>query len=297
MPRSPRRFRVVPPEDGLRLGQLLARRLPEVDMARARAIVRAGGAYVGRTRVRMPDFRVQAGERVTVHLEAADIEPLDPDRLVIRYEDEHLVVVDKPPGVPTVATRQAVRGTVAEALRRRLERRGVARPYVGEVHRLDLEASGLVMFAVRGAIQRSLYERFVSHAIVRIYRALLDGDAPAAWTADAPLAPARGGRTRAGAGGRPAVTHFVRLARRPVAGRPATLVEATLETGRTHQIRAHAAAGGHPIVGDARYGGPPSPEGRLHLHAVRLAFEHPVTGRPVEIDSPPPAWAVVDGRA
>lgn len=287
--RSPHRFRVVPPEEGMRLCQLLVRRLPGIDLARAREIVRAGGTYVGRTRVRLPDVRVRAGERITVHPEAADVRPLDLDALQIRYEDEHVVIVDKPPGVPTVATRQAARGTLAEAVRRHLERRGVARPYVGEVHRLDLEASGLVMFAVRGAVQRSLHGLFRDHRIERVYRALLAGEVPDRWSVDVPLSPARGGRVRAGEGGKPARTAFACLEHRPDAAPPSSLVEARLETGRTHQIRAHAAHGGHPIVGDERYGGPPAD--RLYLHACALAFEHPVTGRPVEVQSPLPAWA------
>lgn len=280
----------------MRLAQLIARRIPDVDPARAREIVRAGGAYVGRHRVRLPEVRVQTGDRVTVHPEASEIPPIDPATLRIVHRDRHLVVIDKPPGVPTVATRQAARGTLAEALRRLLAAEGVPRPYVGEVHRLDREASGLVMFAVRSAVQRSLHRLFVDHDVERTYRALLVGTAPERWTADRPLTATRGGRIRVDPGGRKAITHFRRIALRGAEPDAQSLVEARLETGRTHQIRVHAASSGHPIVGDPRYGGPATPDERLYLHAWRLEFVHPIDGTPVVVESSLPDWARTDAE-
>ncbi len=283
------RFRVVPAEQGMLLTHVLARRMPNTSVQTAQELVRAGGVYIGRTRIRVPTVRVAAGERLTVHCSALAVSPLSIEQVKLLHRDPYLVIVDKPPGVPVTATRESARGSLAEALVGVLEAQGVIRPYVGVVHRLDRGASGLVLFTVRSSANRSLHRLFMEHAIERTYLAELVGIVPDQCECDASVIVIEGHDVRIARSGEhnalAAHTSFRRLA--AFEGR--SLVEVVLATGRTHQIRVHAAHLGHPIVGDARYGN--SGVAGLHLHAFRLAFEHPVTHESVRVEAPWPDWA------
>jgi len=289
------RFRVVPQEEGTKLAQLLARRLPDTTIDQARELVKAGAVYMGQLRVRVPTVRVAGGDRITVYPEALAEHELPLESVVFVHRDPHFVVLDKPAGVPVAATRESSRGTLAEALRRVLEREGLVRPYVGIVHRLDRGASGLLLFTIRSVANKSMHQQFVGHRIERSYRLLVHGDAPAQATCDLPILEMHSGTSKVAAGNphaRGATTHFRRLV--AAAPRPGTsLWEAELETGRHHQIRVHAAALGHPVVGDRRYGTDASSgaaEG-LHLHAWRLALVHPIDGTPITVVAALPEWA------
>jgi RluA family pseudouridine synthase len=288
---KPIRFRVVPNEDGMMLAQLVARRLPDVDADKSKALVRGGAVYMGHLRVRVPTVRVATGERITVYPQSLEVEEMDPSTLAIVHRDETFIVLDKPEGVPVAATRESARGTLAEALRRRLASEGIVRPYVGVVHRLDRGASGLVLFTVRSVANKSLHKQFAEHRIERTYRVLVDGDAPNEAVCEVPLMvlPGAEGMRAAKPGdmrAKPARTSFRKLASRE----GTSLLEATLDTGRTHQIRIHAAEIGHPIVGDRRYGRDGEGQ-RLHLHAWRLRFDHPLDGTRIELESTLPEWA------
>ena len=291
---KPVRFRVVPTEDGMMLSQIVSRRLPDVDPAKGKALVKAGAVYMGHLRVRIPTARVATGERITVYPEALGHEEIDPSTLTIVHRDPSFIVLDKPAGVPVAATRDSARGTLAEALRRRLADEGLVRPYVGVVHRLDRGASGLVLFTIRDIANKSVHKQFVEHAIDRTYRVLVEGDAPAELVCEAPLValPGAEGMRVATSGeprAKPARTSFRRVQpEHPRAG--TSLLEATLDTGRTHQIRIHAATLGHAVVGDRRYGNGSEGE-RLHLHAWRLAFAHPADGSPIDLHAELPDWA------
>jgi len=307
----PVRFRVVESEDDTLLSHLVARRLPGVSQGDAKALVRGGAVYVGHLRVRLPTLRVKTGERVTVYPEALRKEELAPELVHIVHRDPEFVVLDKPPGVPVAQTRDSARGTLAEALRRRLEQEGVLRPYVGVVHRLDQGASGLVLLTVRSVVNASMHRLFVEHRIERRYRVRVVGDPPAELRCDAPLIELSHGRVRVARGGEPrartATTLLRRLepVQRDVDGCPAALLDVVLETGRTHQIRVHAQTLGFPVLGDRKYGeSTPPTEGehereheddegpsRLYLHADRLRFAHPRTGEPIELRAPLPDWA------
>lgn len=307
-PEKPIRFRVIPAETGMTLRNLLVRRVRELDRDAASELVKAGGVYVNRLRIRLPMVRVAAGERITVYREALRSEALEPSALQIRHRDAEFVVIDKPAGIAVAPTRGTARGTLSEALGNLLESEGVARPYVGVVHRLDQGASGLVVLTTRGAANASLHQQFVDHEIRRTYVLLVDGDPPDEHVCDAGLAHTSNGGVRIAKPGEPsykaATTRFRRLGVREHEGRTRVLVQAELETGRTHQIRAHAAHSGFPIVGDRRYGEPsasPSKRGqapvdleaveRLCLHAHKLQFVHPQTGEPLAFESSLPAWA------
>jgi 23S rRNA pseudouridine1911/1915/1917 synthase len=207
----------------------------------------------------------------------------------IAWEDEHLLVVDKPPGVVVHPARGHASGTLAQAL----ERRGAAGGEPGRaglVHRLDRDTSGLLVVARSEEVHAALKAQLKARGILREYLALVEGR-PSARTGviEAPLGRDRRVRTRIStdtADGRAAVTHFATEA----ALEGYTLLRVRLETGRTHQIRAHLKAIGHPVVGDPEYGrsGVLGLE-RQFLHAEHLAFEHPVTGEAVDVRSPLPA--------
>jgi 23S rRNA pseudouridine1911/1915/1917 synthase len=209
-------------------------------------------------------------------------------RFAIAWEDEHLLVVDKPAGVVVHPARGHEAGTLAQALARHGAAGGEpGRP--GIVHRLDRDTSGLLVVARSEPVHAALKAALKARRIVREYLALVEGRPSArTGTIEAPLGRDRRVRTRIStdtAEGRPAVTHFATEA----ALDGFTLLRVRLETGRTHQIRAHFHAIGHPVAGDPEYGR----AGRLglerqFLHAERLAFRHPVTGERVDVRSPLP---------
>lgn len=298
MASQPVRFRVVDPEDGMLLPRLLVRRLPDIDLAAAKQLVRAGAVYVGHLRIRLNTTRVVCGERVTVYPDALQTEELGADAVRFVHRDPAFVVLDKPAGVPVAQTRDSARGTLSEALRRVLADEGIVRPYVGVVHRLDRGASGLVLFTIRSVANKSLHRQFAEHRIERRYRLRVTGEPDAQLRCEAPLVELKHGRVRVAKDGearaRAAATELRRLdpVLPEVDGHAAALMEARLETGRTHQIRVHARDLGHPVLGDRKYGdrddGEPS---RLYLHADRLTFEHPTSGEPIDLRAPRPEWA------
>jgi 23S rRNA pseudouridine1911/1915/1917 synthase len=214
------------------------------------------------------------------------------DGLAVVHEDAELIVVDKPAGLLVIATETERRRTAYALLYDHVKR---ARPpgRVFVVHRLDREASGLLVFAKTPAAQQRLQRQFRERTASRVYVALVSGRIAAERrTLRSHLAESVARKTHStkAPGGKLAVTHL-RVLRR---GRRSTLVEVRLETGRKHQIRAHLAECGHPILGDRRYGGPASPLRRMALHATRLAFTHPATGERLAFSSPAAAaWGRV----
>jgi len=209
--------------------------------------------------------------------------------LTVRYEDEYLLVVDKPAGVVTHPSAGHAGGTLVHGLLARdiAGGRDPSRP--GIVHRLDRDTSGLLVVARNERAHRRLQRMLRDRVLERHYLVLVHGAAPPALTVDRPIGRDRRVRTRmsvAAAEGREAVTHLRRLEE---LGR-FSLLEARLETGRTHQIRVHLESVGHPVVGDRVYGRREETLGleRQFLHSARLAFPHPETGEPVDVESPLP---------
>ncbi len=280
--------RVEPDEAGRRIDQVLAAWLDEPRTAAAERIaaglVRVGGRAVAKSQ------RLTEGETVEVVAPAPEPPAPTPEPVPLRYEDAHLVVVAKPAGV-VVHRGAGTRGaTLVDALRAM----GVALADVGDpdrpgiVHRLDRGTSGLMVVAKTTAAADGLKAALTAHAVRREYWALVEGvpDPPRA-TVDAPLARSRTRRTRftVDGGGKRAVSHYDLLAAH---GRCAE-VSVRLETGRTHQVRVHMSAIGHPVVGDQAYGASAALAAELGLnrpalHARRLAFEHPVTGERLELE-------------
>jgi 23S rRNA pseudouridine1911/1915/1917 synthase len=255
--------------------------------ARAQRLIEAGAVLVDGAAV-PKRHRVAAGELVVVDEDADRPPPGDPSEradFAVAFEDEHLIVVDKPAGVVVHPARGHWHGTLAQALEGRAAGGADAfRP--GIVHRLDRDTSGLLVVAKSDAVHSALKEALARREITREYLALVEGRPPArSGTIDAPIGRDRRVRTRHSTdtdGARAAVTHFTLERALP----HATLLRVRLETGRTHQIRVHLREIGHPVCGDPEYG----TAGlyglqRQFLHAEHLAFTHPVTGTPVDLRS------------
>lgn len=289
-------FTIAETDAGARLDQWLARALA-CPRREAQRLIADGAVRVDGRRGEK-GTRLRAGAQVRVDRpppREADKRPRpEPDApLALIHVDEALVAVDKPAGIPTHPLRAGETGTLANALVARFpECAAVADdPREGGVaHRLDIDTSGLVLAARTRLAWTALRRAFSDGAIEKEYLALVAGAPPPRGTIDAPLVHA-GRRVRV-AGDRdpaqlPATTRFDVLAR----GEGVALVRARSASGRMHQIRAHLAHAGHPLVGDALYGGPPAAPGtRGHLlHAASATFPHPTSGSRMTLAAPLPA--------
>jgi 23S rRNA pseudouridine1911/1915/1917 synthase len=281
-------IRVPPDAAGLRLDAFLAG--PLGSRARAQRLLEAGRVRVDGEDV--PKRHVlRGGESVSVDepAPAARAPAAPPGELAIPFSDEHLLVVDKPAGLVVHPARGHSEGTLVQLLG--AEAAGGADPQrPGIVHRLDRDTSGLLVVARTEEAHRALRAALRARRVEREYLALAEGrPAARSGTIDAPVGRDRRRRTRVSVDSdvpRAAVTHFEVERALP----SSTLLRVRLETGRTHQIRAHLLAIGHPVAGDPEYGtaGLFGLE-RQFLHAARLAFPHPATGEWTEIRSPLPA--------
>jgi 23S rRNA pseudouridine1911/1915/1917 synthase len=274
---------------GERLDRFLA--APLGSRAQAQRLIDAGQVLVDGT-ARPKRHRLAGGE----HLEVDETDPRPaPERgeapFAVAYEDEHLLVVDKPAGVVVHPARGHRTGTLAQALAGLAS--GGPDPWrAGIVHRIDRDTSGLLVVARSDEVHRALKAALSARRLEREYLALVHGRPPArSGTIDAPIGRDRRHPERVSTDTdvpREATTDFVVERALP----HSTLLRVRLRTGRTHQIRVHLEAIGHPVVGDAVYAGrsPGETYGleRQFLHAARLAFDHPVTGARVDVRSPLP---------
>jgi 23S rRNA pseudouridine1911/1915/1917 synthase len=294
------RLTVATDEDGMRVDRFLASRLPGA----SRAIVKrlfSEGAVIVAGKPRAKGDPVRRGEVVEVFapepLDRADWPPAaNPDLVVpLLHADEDLLVVDKPAGMPCHPLRPDERGTVANALVARfpeLVRAGDVAREAGLVHRLDTATSGVLVFARRRESFEDLVTQIRLGGSLKVYLALVEGDASGiSRRLEYPLV-SRGRRVVALTDGRDhdeAQTATTVVEPVEVLG-DATLVEARIRAGRRHQIRAHLAAAGHPIVGDVLYGaGATDLVERPFLHAHRIALASPSRGTPLQVEAPLPA--------
>jgi len=296
--------RLEPVHAGWRLDRALADAVPTLSRERLKGLIRSGAVAAEGGAVRDPALKVRGDESLRIavpepepaHNEAQDI----PLRVI--FEDDHLLVVDKPAGLVVHPAAGNLDGTLVNALLHHCGGSlsgigGVARP--GIVHRIDKDTSGLLVIAKTDVAHEGLARQFAAHSIDRRYLAIVSGVPKAKeGTIDAPLARSSANRkkiaiVREGRGKR-AVTHWTRVS----VLREAALAECRLETGRTHQVRVHMASIGHPLLGDPVYGG----SGKTHrkllseltfnrqaLHAAELGFTHPVTKHKLSFASAMPS--------
>jgi 23S rRNA pseudouridine1911/1915/1917 synthase len=291
---------------GRRLDLFLTMRLDALSRARVQELIAEGKVLVNDAAAKAP-LKLRGGERVSVLGEAqraplkavAEEIPLD-----IVYEDDDLAVINKPAGMMVHAGAGATddarnRGTLVNALLHHMRSLsgvgGELRP--GIVHRLDKETSGLIVVAKNDEAHRKLSAQFAAREVKKKYVALVHG-----WvkkdsgTINQSISRDRVRRTRMttrAEGGRAAVTHYKVLRRLDTKFGKFTLLDVKIDTGRTHQIRVHVAAMGHPVVGDTMYGAPKQARGksavislgRNFLHAAELEFRHPRTGEAIALKS------------
>lgn len=302
---------VVVEESGRLLADVVGH-VAGVDELAARELVRRGAVWIDRRRALEAELVVPEGVRLTIHFPpsgAYDTLTIEPDDIL--WEDRWLLALNKRPGWHANLTPWDMDGTLPVALAAFLASRDGSRPRPHLAHQLDRDTSGVLLVSKDPEINAALQRQFAEGTVAKHYVALAAGEVEAE-VFEARTGHGRGkhglfrvypidqvGQQLAAGAGRVRLMHtrFRTLARRP----GASLIQAAPLTGRTHQIRLHLAQLGHPIVGDTRYGGPPTIAGTAvahHLlHAARLVLRHPVTGDELAIDAPMPAtWAPVLDR-
>ena len=297
-------FRAAAEDAGARLDAFLAARVEGVSRSILKRVIEDGDVLVG-GRTAKPSYKLRAGDEIEVELTPDDSTNFAPEDipLAVVYEDEDLVVVDKPAGLVVHPAGGAPSGTLANALafhfRQLSTRAGAARP--GIVHRLDRDTSGLIAVAKNEAAHENLADQFRARLVFKSYVALVHGRVKDdAGRVEQPIARDPRNRTRMAvvANGRPALSLY-RVRRR---FDRFTLLDVEIKTGRTHQIRVHLQWLKHPVVGDAVYGDgrdntvtDPRLRARLgainrqFLHAEQLGFRHPRTDEPLRFTAPLPA--------
>ncbi len=284
--------------DGWRLDRFVAALAPQISRTRAQALIAAGHITLDGKPAKASQL-VEAGDLValpvSITIPSTALPAPEDIPLAIVYEDEHLIVVDKPAGMVVHPAAGHDHGTLVNALLGHTTALGGEPARPGIVHRLDRDTSGLLIVAKDDATLLAIGEQMRARTITKVYLALVEGVLRQQEGAiEAPIGRDPRHRQRmaiVSQGGRAAKTLFV--VERVVAGGSGasdrTLVRATLVTGRTHQIRVHFAAIGHPVAGDLVYGRPQLPQPpRQFLHAHHLAFAHPITGAPLSFTSPLP---------
>jgi tRNA pseudouridine32 synthase/23S rRNA pseudouridine746 synthase len=257
------------------LGPLLAARLG-LSPGQAAALVARGAVHTGGRRLADATATIPPGTKLTVFLPEDAVAPA----FRVVWQDAWAAVVDKPSGLPSQATRGEAEAVLDAQVRARW-------PDARMMHRLDRDASGLVLFArapeARAPLQHALEAGQIARAYVAVVGGRLEGAGEIALRIgrDPRDERRRVAHPEAADAGQPARSRYRALSHGP----GSTVVALELETGRTHQLRVHLAAIGHPILGDRLYDGAPAP--RLYLHATRLAFPHPDDGREIEVLSPP----------
>jgi 23S rRNA pseudouridine1911/1915/1917 synthase len=303
-----------PDDAGQRLDKFLASRLPELSRARVQDLIEAGEVTRDDEVITEGSSRVKPGQSYAVHLPAP--RPASPEAetraLEVVFEDEHLLVIDKPAGLVVHPAPGHARGTLVNALLAHCAGSlsgigGVLRP--GIVHRIDKDVSGLLVVAKHDRAHIGLASQFSVHRIERAYEAITWGVPPRpSGSIDRPIGRHPRDRKRMAVleSGKRALTHYRLL---EAFGTLAARLEAVLATGRTHQIRVHLATLGLGIIGDPVYRPRRRPPvsadlqrhvasfGRIALHACRLGFEHPVTGEWQRFErAPPPCFDVLRAR-
>ena len=296
-------FRVAPDAAGARVDHLVAASVPGLSVTAARRLVAAGAVRVDGRPARK-GTRLEAGQVVEVDDasrggESSDGRRVQPDPslpLAILRVDGAFVAIDKPAGVPSHPQAAGELGTAANALVARYPECAAASPDPREgglVHRLDTGTSGVLIAARDPAAWTALRGALSAASCEKTYLAEVTGAPDDAGGSSAPIGRVgrRGARVRTDGGRNPlaAYSSWEVLERRGATA----LVLVRISKGRTHQVRVHLSAAGHPIVGDALYGAAAGATAGLRLHAAAVRFSHPATGEEILIEAPPPDWAKI----
>jgi len=297
-----RRFEVAIDGHGERLDKLLVAHAGEFSRSHLQGLIDRGCVQVDGVVATTASRRLRAGQMVSVALQPTDeSRAFMPEAMAldIRHEDEHLLVLAKPPGLVVHPAPGHWRGTLLNGLLAH-HRGAFLLPRAGIVHRLDKDTSGLMVVAKTLPAMTALVRAIAAREVRREYLALVHGEvAPAPFSIEAPIGrdPVSRVRMAVVGSGKAARTDVARLGCRD----GISAVQCTLHTGRTHQIRVHLAVRGHPLVADALYGGAPALGlERQALHAARLGLRHPITATLLAFEEPLPtdlaaAWALVCG--
>ena len=230
------------------------------------------------------DHPLRVGDVVTVSPERKSVILRHPSLRIV-FEDEWVIVVDKRNGLLSMGNERERVKTAYHILSEHVKKSD-SKNRIFIVHRLDRETSGLMMFAKSQRVQETMQKEWKERVLDRRYVAVVEGrPSPSHGVVEAPLAENRGYQVYVSPEGVPASTRYRELKH----GDQYTLLELQLDTGRKNQIRAHMQYMGHPVAGDKKYGAATDPAGRVMLHACRLAFVHPVTGRRMDFDTAVPA--------
>ncbi len=274
----------IPVDEQNEVLPFLQEKLGIASKKKIRKLIRFGSVTLGGEIVERPDLAVFPGQVVEVR------RPKPGDRQTpafsILYEDPYLIAVEKPTGLLSISTDTEKSDTFYRAVNRHVEVRSRGRKRIFIIHRLDREASGVMLFAKTEEVKRRLQETW--HQSEKRYYALVEGHpsekegALQSWLREDSFH--RVSSCSGGPHARYAVTHY----RQVKASAKYTLLDIRLETGRKHQIRVHLSELGHPVAGDKRYGAKTNPFRRLALHAYSLTFVHPVSRERITLVSPPP---------
>ena len=285
---------------GLRTDAFLASVIPDLSRSRIQSLIEGGHVTVCGSRLKKTGKKLKPGDRITVSVPPPDPIDLVPEDIPLKvvFEDEHIIIIHKEPGMVVHPGAGNLQGTLVNALLSRCSDLsgigGKLRP--GIVHRLDKDTSGLIIAAKHDQAHQALARIFKKREIQKRYTAIVLGRLPdKKGIIDLPIARHPRQRTKMAvdqARGRMAVTEY-RVLRQLG---PAQLLELILHTGRTHQIRVHMSHIGHPLLGDTLYGGPKVIRTgglkvsitRQMLHAACLRFKHPVTGKELSVETPIP---------
>lgn len=290
------RFQTTLSDQGRRLDQFIGDRSSSLSRTQARKIIDLGGVHVDGRRARKSGLVLDSNHKIELY---RDHGPLDPYRIVpdqILFQDEYIIVINKPSGVETQPTPARYKGTLYEALQVLLkrDRRFGRRLEIGMVQRLDRDTSGVIIFSIHPQAHKAITAQMQSRSAKKIYEALVAGRLePESGTYRSHLLrERRTGIMRSVAhGGKEAITNY-RVSETRTDPIEISLIELELITGRTHQIRAHLSEAGYPLLGDCRYGGKPELGGyrfgRHCLHSSRLTVRHPRSNELLQFTAPLP---------
>lgn len=288
-------------DQGLALGSFLKRNLPDRSWRSVKDLIASGKVDINGLRTTDPGARLSPG--LTVHLNMSTPRigtpaAIERQNVQVVFEDESLIIVNKPSGLSSIPYEGEVMDTVLDAIRRHWKAKAISRQMLRVVHRIDRATSGLLVMARTHAAEKGLAKQFRAHTIEREYLCVAHGITPPELRIESRLVKDRGdglrGSTQHPTLGKHAVTHLKTL--ETLANGQASLCSIRLETGKTHQIRIHLSEQGNPLLGEQVYirdftktGATPLPCDRLLLHAATLGFNHPITSRWLRFSAPPPA--------